>query len=128
LITSVTSCKTVSPLNEAVPATVSVPLNDKSVDGDVPEVPDEPDPEVPDEPDPDVPDEPVPEVPDDPDVPDEPLVPVDPLDPADPDVPLTTKTSQLPISDGGIGDPIGTIDIFFCTIYDILWYKTTLPA
>ena len=82
--TSVTSCKTVNPLNDDVPATVKFPESDQFVVGVSPEVPADPDvPLVPLEPAlPDVPDDPLvpsPDVPEEPDVPLEPDVPFAPV-------------------------------------------------
>jgi hypothetical protein len=62
--------------------------------------------------------------------PDVPLDPDEPLVPEDPDVPSdppATRTSQLAMSLGGGGDPIGMLNIFVCTVYVMFSYKTESP-
>jgi hypothetical protein len=95
-----------------------------------PEIPE--DPEVPLDPEaPEDPDEPlVPAEPLDPEEPEVPLDPDKPLVPEDPDVPSdppATRTSQLVMSLGGGGEPIGMLNIFVCTVYVMFKYKTESP-
>ena len=62
--------------------------------------------------------------------PDVPLDPEEPLVPEDPDVPSdppATRTSQLAMSLGGGGDPIGMLNTFDWTVYVMFKYKTESP-
>ena len=97
-----------------------------SLKPEIPEVPDDPlepeEPEDPEEPEePEDPEEPDPDVPLDPD---NPLVPEDPEVPSDPPA---TRTSQLDMSLGGGGEPIGMLNTFVWTVYVMFSYKTESP-